>query len=121
MSLARLRDGNKLTRSIVYEEVFDFLTGPSGPLPEAPVTTTQLMELLWPVHEAHGLALETRKRVIGFLIKDADTFAAHHMAHKGEWDGKRKWMGHAVRPWLWHAPAVQSLTCPKCGERFDVV
>lgn len=63
--------------------------------------TTDLMDKLWPVGSCSGPDFEIRKRVVALVLQVAPKCP---YAIRGN-ASRRKYMGHAIRPWVWFMPA----------------
>lgn len=84
------------------------------------LSTTALVELLYPVQFAVGGGRAARNRIFKALAALATRGLAEYTT-RGE-PVKIKRLGKLARPWLWHAPRAQAAEepncCPHCGEEL---
>lgn len=84
---------------------------------DVPLSTTELVEHLFPEKLARGAGIEARKRI----FKGLAALATHDLADCASRGAEQRKMGKVSRPWLWHPPAernpeaVETKHCPHCG------
>ena len=87
---------------VVAQEVRNWLENPGSVPLIGTVTTTELVDLLWPEKRARGEHITRRLR----LFKALAALAEHDLSDcctRGE-PRKLKHGSKLVRPWLWHKP-----------------
>ena len=86
------------------------------------LSTTELVDKLYPEALARGEGITVRKRIfkaLGILAKRDLADCATRGAER-----RVKFNPKPIRPWIWHSPAepnpeaIQPPTCPHCGGRL---
>ncbi len=114
-----------IRRKIVRKGVLDYLRNHTSESEQW--STTDLAEALWPIAEAQGPEITTRKAFIDDLLRLARTELKGVCVRQGQPDSHRKFMGKPLIPWVWYRPAEThenliknhaEIECPQCGHLF---
>ena len=94
-------------------------------LPEGQqLTTTQLVERLFPEATARGDGIAARQRIFRALARAAKATSFRDYVSKGP---MKRWMGKASYPTIWHKSdgtiakdGKGQITCPVCGHAISL-
>jgi len=84
---------------------------------EAPLSTAQLVEALYPEREALGVAGQHARRRIFKALQALSTRGLAGYCHRGE--PKTNKMKQTVRPWLWHPVGTSMMAVHKIGDEIE--